>query len=113
MELDISRLVYSSVLKSAFLVEAPITDLDVVQNGHDKHVQSGVSPADNNSGAIGSANVRRPEDAHQAIMLYHDQQEPARRFRGWIRKSRGVSAALAPRFRYQGLEGAEEHFVCQ
>jgi hypothetical protein len=50
------------------------TNINIFEDGDNKYVEYGIAPSHHNPGAIGPANVRRPEHSHQAIMLYHDKQ---------------------------------------
>ena len=48
-----------------------IPHIHVIQYGHYKDVEVGVSPTHDNSRAIRLPDVCRPEDSHKPIMLYH------------------------------------------
>lgn len=60
--------------KSGHGGHGPWTDVDVIEDGDDEDVEGRVAPADDDAGPIRAAGIGGPKDAHQAIMLHHDQR---------------------------------------
>src|SRR3569833_2910473 len=50
------------------------SDLDMVDDGHDKDIQARVTPSAYHAGSSRPRNIGRPEHAHQAILLCHDMR---------------------------------------
>jgi hypothetical protein len=48
------------------------TNVDMVEDGDDKDVEDRVPPANDNTRTVRLGHIRRPEDSHETIMLYHD-----------------------------------------
>jgi hypothetical protein len=83
--------------------------LDAVQNGHDKDIQAGIPPPNHDAREIRSREVRRPKDAHQPIMLWHDQQTRPRK----IPSSSAVRARICRSRGFVGAKGGRDKSVDQ
>lgn len=86
----------------------------MVEDGDDEDVEHRVPPANDNTGTVRLGHIRRPEDSHETIMLYHDSLPRNAYGRdsvglGWqasFRKSLVVGAARGQRHQFRGLGGA-------
>ena len=82
-----------------------VSHLDVLQHRHNKDIQVRVPPSHNDAGSIGPRDALGPEDAHQAIMIWHDRQLSSRAV-CVVRTSPSSSIVLAPTRWFRGIEDA-------
>lgn len=85
--------------------------LNIVKDGHNEDIESGIPPTDDDAGMIRPADVRRPEHSHEPIMLYHDRLSERCRCvvrRAELRKTRGAAAVRELICLYPELEDATQ-----